>query len=110
MFIKFKKWIAGSAVMIAIAGFLYKLYKSHIKNEVRKKELKRKAKEIEKEGADTVYKTNKLITEIEDIDINIDRKKENLKKFEEKTKNKVIASNLPEDKKLKMFNDLFKDS
>lgn len=108
MFIKFKKWIAGSAIVIAIAGFLYKIYKSHIENEVRKGQLKKKAKELKKESADTIYKANKLITEIEDIDISIDRKKENLKKFEEKTKNKVVASNLPEDEKIKLFNKLFK--
>lgn len=107
MFTKFKKWILGCTVLIAIFGWLYKLYKSHIENEVRKKELKRKAKELRKESADTIYKTNKLKTEIEDIDISIDHKKENLKKFKEKTKNRVVASNLPQDKKLKMFNDLF---
>jgi hypothetical protein len=107
MFKKFKKWILGGTILMAVIGWLYKLYKSHIENEVRKKELKKKAKELEKESADTIYKANKIKSEIDNIDAVINRKKEGLKNAEEKAKDRIKASELPEDKKLEMFNDLF---
>lgn len=107
MFLKLKKWILGGTIVMAVVAWLYRIYKAHIENEIRKGKLKKKAKELKKETTDTTYKINKLTTQIDDIDTSIERKKKNLKKLEDKTRNKVVASNLPQDEKLKMFNDLF---